>query len=342
MASMHIGARRAFRVSLTTALALVAGYSLALNMPYFAPLFGFLLTVAPRPPMALKGLLGLLVVVSVMTGSGLLLIPVIEHYPATGLLLVLLGLFLANYVSLNLGKPPVGSLLVIGLTLITMVGTLSYALAVALVQELLLSIAIAVVCQWLVYPWFPEDERPAPDPPGPEPLQSSWLAARATLIVFPSYLLGMTNPAAWAPIIMKSVALGQQANETHARDAGLELLRSTFHAGVLAILFWFTLKLMPNLWLFFLLTMGFTLYGVSRLYGIIPNRHEPTYWQNVIITLFILVGPAVADTANGKDPYEAFALRMALFTGVTLYAWAALVFLDRLRSRRVQRAGQDP
>ncbi len=335
---MHIGARRAFRVSLTTALALVAGYSLALNMPYMAPLFGFLLTVAPKPPPPLKGLFGLLVVVSVMTGAGLLLIPVLEHYPATGLLLVLLGLFVANYVSLNLGKPPVGSLLVIGMTLITMVGTLSYALAVALVQELLVSIAVAVVCQWLVYPWFPEDGGPAPEPPATAPLQSSWLAARTTLIVFPSYLLGLTNPTAYAPIIMKSVALGQQANETHARRAGVELLGSTFHAGVLAILFWFALKLMPNLWMFFLLALGFTLYGVSRLYGIIPNRHEPTYWQNVIVTLFILIGPAVADSANGKDPYEAFAVRMALFTGVTLYAWATLTLLERLRTRSLRRA----
>ncbi len=337
---MHIGARRAFRVSLTTSLALVAGYSLALDMPFFAPLFGFLLTVAPKPPMAVKGLFGLLVVVSIMTGAGLLLIPVLEHYPATGLLLVLLGLFLANYVSLNLGKPPVGSLLVIGMTLITMLGTLSYALAVSLVQELLISVAVAVVCQWLVYPLFPEDQGAAPEPPRPEPLQSSWLAARATLIVFPSYLLGLTNPTAYAPIIMKSVALGQQVNETHARNAGLELLASTFHAGILAIVFWFILKLMPNLWMFFLLSAGFTLYGVSRLYGIIATRHEPTYWQNVIITLFILIGPAVQDSANGKDPYEAFLVRMSLFVGVTLYAWGALTLLERLRTRRVQRARQ--
>lgn len=337
---MHIGARRAFRVSLTTSLALVAGYSLALEMPFFAPLFGFLLTAAPKPPMALKGLFGLLLVVAIMTGAGLLLIPVLDHYPATGLLLVLLGLFLANVVSLNLGKPPVGSLLVIGMTLITMLGTLSYALAVSLVQELLVSIAVAVVCQWLVYPLFPEDEGAASEPPAPEPVQSSWLAARATLIVFPSYLLGLTNPTAYAPIIMKSVALGQQVNETHARNAGRELLASTFHAGILAVVFWFTLKLMPNLWMFFLLSVGFTLYGVSRLYGIIPTRHEPTYWQNVIVTLFILIGPAVQDSANGKDPYEAFVVRMSLFVGVTLYAWGALTFLERLRTRSLQRARQ--
>lgn len=339
---MHIGAKRVFRVSLTTALSLVAGYALARDIPFLAPVFGFLLTVAPKPPMGPKGLLGLLLVVSIMVGSGLLLIPVLQHYPATGLLLVLVGLFLANYVSLNLGKPPVGMFLVIGLTLVTMVGSLSYAVAVALVLELLIAIAIAVACQWLVYPLFPEDEGTVPEPPKPEPLQSSWLAARATLIVFPSYLLGLTNPTAYTPIIMKSVALGQQANETSAKGAGLELLGSTLYAALLAVLFWFGLKLMPNLWMFFLLTMAFCLFVVSRLYAVIPSRHPATYWQNVLITLFILVGPAVADSANGKDPYAASLVRFGLFVGVTLYAWSALVFLEwlKVRSERRKNAAQ--
>ena len=334
---MHLGARRVFRVSLTVSVALAVGYAMGMTMPYMAPVFGFLLSAAPKPPMALKGLLGLLLVVAIMLSSGLMLIPVLVHYPTTGLLLVLLGLFLANYVSLNLGKPPVGSLLAIGMTLITMVGQLNYAVALLVVQELLICISIAVICQWLVYPFFPEDEAAPPSPPPPQPAESSWLAARATLVVFPSYLLGLTNPTAYTPIIMKSVALGQQANETDVKSAGRELLGSTFMAGVFAILFWFGLKLTPNLWMFFLWTLLFSTFIVARLYGVLPSRYPPTYWQNVLVTMFILIGPAVADSANGKDPYAAFAVRMSLFIAVTLYAWAALVFLDRLKARDLWR-----
>jgi len=126
---MHIGARRVFRLSITTSLSLAAGYALALDMPFMAPLFGFMLTAAPKPPMGPKALLGLLLVLAIMLSSGLILTPILLNYAATGLLLVALGLFLANYISLNLGKPPVGSLLTMGVTLIAMMGQVSFSLA---------------------------------------------------------------------------------------------------------------------------------------------------------------------------------------------------------------------
>ena len=50
--------------------------------------------------------------------------------------------------------------------------------------------------------------------------------------------------------------------------------------------------------------------------------------------MLILVGPAVGDSANGKDVYAAFFVRMGLFIGVTIYAWLALVFLEWLRTRK--------
>lgn len=334
---MHIGARRVFRLSLTTALSLAVGYAMAMSMPFLAPLFGFMLTAAPKPPMGFKGMVGLILAVVVMLGAGVLLIPVLTHFPSTGLMIVFVGLFFASYMSLNMGKGMVGALLTMGLTLITMIGQLSPAFASALVLELALSIAVAVICQWIVYPLFPEDPGPVPEPPKPVPLQSSWLAARSTLIVFPSYLLGLVNPTFYAPIIMKSVALGQQASEVDAKHAGLELLGSTFVAGIMAVLFWFGLKLWPNLWMFFLWTLVFSLFIFSRFYGVVPSRFPPSFWQNVMVTLLILIGPAVADSANGKDPYKAFAVRMGLFIAVTIYAWLAMVFLEWLRQRQLQK-----
>jgi len=336
---MHIGARRVFRLSITTSLCLAAGYAMALNMPFLAPLFGFMLTAAPRPPMGPRALLGLLIVLAIMLSSGLILTPILMHYAAIGLLLVALGLFLANYITLNLGKPPVGSLLTVGVTLIAMMGQVSFVLATNLMQELMIAIAIAVVCQWIVYPLFPEEDASPPAPQKPQPQQSSWLAGRATITVFPVFLLGLTDPTFYAPTIMKSVALSQQTSEINARDAGWELLGSTFLAGILAILFWFCLKLVPNLWMFTLWTLAFTTWMSAKFYGVLSSHFSPSFWQNVIITLFILVGPAVADSANGKDPFKAFAVRLSLFVGVTLYAWMSLVFLEWLRERQLRKRG---
>ena len=334
---MPIAAKRVFRLSLTIALALVVGYGAGLPMPFIAPMFAFMLGAAPKPPMGPKGVVGLLIVLCIMLSSGLLLVPILMHYPATGLMLALLGLFFANYATLNLGKPPVGALLTLGIAMISAMGLMGYGVAQMIIQALCINILIAVVCQWVVYPFFPEEAEPPPAPAPPKPAQSSWLALRATLIVYPSYLLVLTNPAAYAPIIMKSVALGQQTEVTAIKDAGRELLGSTLMAAFLAILMWFGLKLAPNLWMFGLWTLAFSMFVVAKFYGVLRSKYSPSFWQNVLVTLFIFIGPAVGDTESGKDPYKASAVRLGLFVGVTIYAWLMLVFLEWLRTRQLNK-----
>ena len=334
---MDIGAKRVFRLSLTTSITLAVAYGMALDMPYIAPLFAFMLSAAPKPPMGLKGLVGLALVLTLTLSIGLLLTPILNNYATTGLMLVLLALFFCNYLSLNLGKAMIGTLLTIGVTMVPAAGMMGLSVASALIDALVVGAVLGVLCQWLVYPLFPEDGPPAAPPPPPPPSQSSWLALRASLIIFPSFLLGLINPAAYLPLIMKSVSLGQQASFIDARSAGRELLGSTFMGGLFAVLFWMGLSINPNLWMFFLWMLLFMIFVSSKFYGVLESRYPPSFWQNVVITLLILLGPAVADSASGKDVYKAFAVRMGLFIAVTLYAWAAVVVLDHIYHRKKQR-----
>lgn len=335
---MDIGARRVFRLSLTLSASLAVAYGLQLDLPYFAPLFAFMLCAAPKPPMGLKGMIGLIAVLLLTLGIGLLLIPMLLEYPLTALMLVLVGLFFSNYLSLNLGKPQVGALLTVGLTMISAAGMSGFAVATTVIQAMIIGIVLALICHALIYPLFPEDAGDAVPPDQPmEHNRSGWLALRASLIVFPSYLLALTNPTVYMPLIMKSVALGQQASETDARDAGYVLLGSTLMAGVLAALFWVMLSIWPVLWMFTLWMLLFSIYITAKFYGVIASRFSASFWQNVMVTLIILFGPAVADSATGKDVYKAFAVRMALFVAVTLYAWLALVFLEWWRTRAVHK-----
>lgn len=336
---MPIAARRVFRLSLTVALSLAAGYALNRPLPYLAPIFALVLTITPSPPMGFKGLFGLSLLVIITMGIGLLLIPLLINFPASGLLIVALGLFLSNTLSVNKGKGPVGTFLTMGLTLITAQGVANFEAALSVGNALLVGIGLAVLCQRIVYPFFPEVASPAgsADEAAPDSGQSSWIAIRATLIVFPAYLMALINPSMYLPIIMKSVSLGQQGSIMSADSAGRELLGSTFVGGCFAILFWFALKLSPNLWMFFLWMALFGIYFSCKIYQIMVTRFPPSFWVNVLVTMLILLGPAVADSANGKDVYKAFAVRMALFTAVTLYAWAAVFVLENLRTRRLKR-----
>lgn len=156
---------------------------------------------------------------------------------------------------------------------------------------------------------------------------------RATLIILPPVLMAFSNPSLYLQMIMKTVLLAQQGSVVSVRAAGRELLGSTFLAGCFAILFWFALKIWPSLWMFFLWMLLFGIYYAGKIYGVIASRFAPSFWQNVVVTMLILLGPAVQDSA-GKDVYKAFAVRFSLFVAVTLYAWAAIVALERLRVSR--------
>ena len=244
---LPVGARRVFRTGFVMALSLAGAYGLQFPLPYLAPVFGLMLSLKPAPPVGLRGFIGLILLILVTTGIGLMLIPVLDLYPVTGLLIVGMGVFLSNYLSVNKGQGAVGSLLTVGLTLLTAAGLVSFAVALIVIEGLVLGITLVVLCQHLVYPFFPEPATVAPviEPSPDSATPSNWIALRATMIVMPAYFLALTNPALYMPLILKSVSLGQQGSIGEARHAGRELLGSTFMGGVLAILFWCLLSLWP-------------------------------------------------------------------------------------------------
>ena len=104
IAAMPPRARQVFRVSFAMAIALALGYGLAWPLPFLAPIFALMLSAMPGPPMGLKGLLGLVLVVTITLGIGLLLIPLLLHYPMSALLIVAVGLYYSSFLTVNLGK----------------------------------------------------------------------------------------------------------------------------------------------------------------------------------------------------------------------------------------------
>lgn len=329
-----VAARRVFRLSLTVALALASAYGLKLDLPFLAPIFALMLTAQPGPPMPAKKLLVLLLALMLILGIGLLLIRMLEYQPFSAVLIVAAGVYLASYMTVNLAKGPVAVFLTMSLTLVSGMGTLSWELAASLIDAILFGITVAIICSWLVYPLFPENEGPVVATPPPQTAtQSNWIAIRATVIIMPVFLLMLTNPTMYAPIVMKSASLGQQASTVATGSAGRELLGSTFLGGCFALLLWFALGISTSLWMFFLWMLLFGIYYASRINQVIASRYPVSFWTNVVVTTLILLGSAVQDSDTGKDVYKAFAVRMGLFVAVTLYAWMAVYFLERWRQR---------
>lgn len=326
--------QRALRLATGTALCLAVSFGLALPIPFLAPVLGVLLLASVNRPLSLKATIVLALAAILTTGIGLLLIPVLRYYAFSGVLLIGVCLFVVFRFGLRGGNNLIVTFLMIGLTMISSAGVADFDLALmvikALVTGLLLAVLIGVVSHWL----FPEPDN-VPAPPAPPALTTGEVdrvALRATLIVIPAFLLALIDPASYLPIVLKAVNLGQQSETTTARNAARELIGSTLLGGLLALLFWNALGLFVHLWMFFLWTLLFALVLARKLYGLSPGRFTPGFWLNTLITLIILLGQSVQDSSAGKDVQTAFAVRMALFIGVTLYACLMVHLLDQRQS----------
>ncbi|MHA3737076.1 DUF2955 domain-containing protein [Pseudomonas sp. Eth.TT006] len=316
-----VPAQRALRVAFGTALCTAASYGLGLPLSFLSPVLAVLLLASMPRPLPAKTALVLTLVAAFTTSLGLLLAPLLRYYPVSGVLLIGVGLFLVFTYGLRGGNVLIMTFLVIGMTMISAAGFASFELAMAVIGALVKGLALAIVIVGVSHLLFPEPTNSPAPPPAPALSAEDVprVALRATLIVLPTFLLVLIDPASYLPIILKAVSLGQQSTTTRTHHAGRELLGSTLLGGLLAVLFWCALSLFVHLWMLFLWMLLFGLFVARKLYRLQPTQFTPGFWLNTLITMIILLGQSVEDSAAGKDVYTAFAVRMGLFILVTLY-----------------------
>lgn len=331
-----VPAQRALRLACGTALCTAASYGLALPLSFLSPVLAVLLLASMPRPLSAKTALVLTLVAALTTSLGLLLVPLLRYYPVCGVLLIGVGLFRVFTYGLRGGNVLIMTFLVIGMTMISAAGFASFELAMAVIGALVKGLLLAVVIVGLSHVLFPEPANsPAPPPAPALPAEDvPRVALRATLIVLPTFLLVLIDPASYLPIILKAVSLGQQSTTTRTHHAGRELLGSTLLGGLLAVLFWCALSLFVHLWMFFLWMLLFGLFLARKLYRLHPTQLTPGFWLNTLITMIILLGQSVEDSAAGKDVYTAFAVRMGLFILVTLYSGVMMHLLVAHRDNR--------
>jgi hypothetical protein len=328
------------RLAIGLGLAVLLAYGLALPVPYAVCVMAVVVLCKPGPPIPfLKGVVAAIVIAALMA-AGVLMVPILEHYAVTGIVLtgaLLYAVFFSGRGSAN----PQTTILAIAITLIPVAGVAEQALAPLLGVTLALGIVTGVLVSSASHALFPESPVPANEAATPATLSrlsresANWMAVRATLVVMPVFVLALTNPPFYLPTIMKAVALGQQACSTSARSAGRELVGSTLMGAWMAALVWFGLSLRPNLWMLMLWLVAAALWAGARLFGIKATALPPSFWRDALVTMLILLGPAIEDSANGKDVFSASVVRVGLFVGVALYAWATVWVLERWRASRL-------
>ncbi|QXC34439.1 DUF2955 domain-containing protein [Aeromonas sp. FDAARGOS 1407] len=330
---MHRADKAILRLTLGMGLCILITYGLALPLPHLSSLVVIMLLCKPGPPLStMKGLMigGALMV---LMGTGVLMVPLLQHYGTSAMLLIALLLFGLFYLGLKNGNPLL-LLLVATLTLIPVAGTASQALAFVVIQALAIGIILGAFISSVSHNLFPDEGAPLPKPEHLSPDNAGWVALRAVIIVLPVLVMALQDPAHYLAAIMKTVALSQQACTTQARNAGKELVGSTLMGALIAALAWFGLALLPSLWMLMLWVMLICLWLGRRLFRIVPSRLPASFWSNALMTVIILLGPAIQDSANGKDVMQASLFRLALFILVSCYAWGAIWVLERWRAGR--------
>lgn len=142
---------RALRLALTTTAAVAIAYFIAWPLSFVSTLlvWGFLNTPNPRP--TLREGLGNMVFIAIGTGVGVLLTLSLLKFPVV-MLLVLLLLMLMTFYANNSGAPPFFIIwMLIGITLIPIMGFQSQALAIEIAKYITLGGIVAVSLVWLAY-----------------------------------------------------------------------------------------------------------------------------------------------------------------------------------------------
>ena len=327
---MHNADRAVLRMGLGIALAAAICYGGALPMPHLGVIMAWVVLCRPGEALALKkGVVGGLLLLGVMV-AGVLLVPLLTHYALAAVLIVSWLLYLLMLQALT-GKAVSALLLIMAITVIPVAGLIEQALAIAIGQIMAVGILVGTLVNRVAHGLFPPHPVTGaavkPEPQRPEYPQR--LALRAVAIVLPVWLLALSHPAFYIPAVMKTVALAQQSTSLRAKQAGQELVLSTLMGALLAFVLWLGLSLWPSLLMLVLVLALMTLWLARRLVRLVASHFSPSFWSNAWITALILFGPAIEDSASGKDVWLAAAMRCGLYLLVAGYGWLCILLLEQ-------------
>jgi hypothetical protein len=332
-----LAARRILRLALGVSLCLAFSQALAWPLSFVAPVIASLMLTLPVPRPTLRT--GVVFVLALMTPLllSLALLPFFEYARLAGILLLGLALFHTFHFTSRGGPAVLGNFLTIALTVTVTVGSVLPELLPVLLPALAGSTVCGIGFVTLAHLLLPDPPGYGPGgagapaaPPRPAPAAARRSALRALFVVLPValVLLFSSASASYTPLMIKVAALGQQASGDDSRAMGRSLLASTFWGGVGAVICWQVLAVWPSLVVYVLLiALASLLCGRFVFEGPAMHRHAPTA-SYALLTLLVVLAPALTDSPVGSPAGAAFWSRLGLFVLVAVYGSLAVVVFD--------------
>jgi len=330
-------------------LALAFGVSQAIGWPasFITPVLVSVLLALPMPAPGLKMGIGFALVITASLTIGSWLLPMLHNQPGAGVVAVVLALFWCFYFGARGGSPVLTTFLLLGLTLVPVIGSESIDAAWTMIWGLAINAVAAFLFVWLAFALFPDPPVPQravkakPAPPPPNAASARHSAVRSTFVVLPVliWLLASSETSSYAVVLLKIATMGQQSSLEKTSAAADDLLLSTLAGGIAAVIIWNVLKIWPNLLIFSLLFLLCGLVMGRRIFAGSGLAARGSMWSYGLLTTIIIVGPAAMDTAGGAAAGAKFTDRIVMFLLATLYAVAAVYIFDTFWPKKAQETG---
>ena len=342
---MDIASVRILRLAFGTAVSLWFSQAVAWPLSYIAPVITMFLLALPLPALKLKMGVGLVVVMSASLYGGLLLLPPLQNQPMVGVLLLVLALYWCFYFTAKGGSAVLGTFATMGIAVSTAIGTVNLDAVIAIINNLATGAAIGVLFVWVAHAFVNDSladdgaagpQQKPPAPPKPDLAVARRSALRSLLIVLPIalFFLFSSASAAYVPVMIKVAAMGQQATNEATRLAGKSLLQSTVIGGVGAIIGWQILGLAPTLPVYAVYIALAALVMGPKIFQGRALHPDAATWSYGLLTMIVILAPAVADSLIGGPANAKFLDRLWMFILATIYAVATVYVFDAFAAHR--------
>jgi hypothetical protein len=340
-AALDIASVRILRLALGTALSMWFSQIVMWPMSFIAPVFTMFILALPLPVLSFSNGVKFVLVLAICAYAGLALLPFVLNQRAVGILLLSLALFHSFYFTARGGSAILGAFATVGLAIATSVGTVTIDGALQVVNGLNIGAVAGIVFVWIAHAILPDSAagpHPSTSPAAAAPAQkpdlrvARYAAWRSLLIVMPIILWFLLSSASatYAAVLIKVASMGQQASVDQTKDAGKSLLLSTVIGGIAAIVAWNILGIWPSLIMYVLLVALSALVMGPRIFAGASMHPAAATWSYGLLTMLVVLAPAVLDGQAGSSADAAFWSRLMMFIAATAYGVGAVFVFDTL------------